>query len=580
VSIWTILGLERTRDARDIRRAYARQLKVTQPEDDPAGFKALREAYDAALEFSRHGYEAGDGGSIVFPGNEDEAFYVSPEPVAPNDFSSRSEPLDEAANTAASDWTAFLQRRDRLVALLEADPPARPQALELAVQDLITAPALLNVDLRRKAEFLMARTIIGAGNAAEPIIDPLTAAFKWRDDIVGELGGLIRQIEGLRQARRYLRELRLPRHPFHIGYKALQAPPPRSMVAFLFKPSPVGPIASIIERLNWEFPELQDEFPYLAAWEDWLETPRLSSAAIWTAFLAAAPVGVLLWIMIPERTGPGLVAAIVGGFFITMLLAAARLVLVSIPRQAWRREWARRLPDWVAIGWAPLSLMLLPIGAAVAGVATGWPPQGPGTWAVAGLAAVCVATLWWCAVTGEPDTRESAQPWWVRLAIQQAYYLIWIGLLLFTAPAIVWPMIPALLTGAAVTFAGSRTLLEQWGWRLGVRGRLATLALMAVMIVTAMVLLFRLGDYPGLAPGLIALCAVLVLMSRPMVEGIPDGAATLRHWTGWLGLIGLINAAMRAPAYTLVLSCLWIIAGAAIVCVGAFIEAREDARTR
>jgi len=579
VSIWTILGLERTKDARDIRRAYARQLKVTQPEDDPAGFKALREAYDAALDFSRHGYDVEDGGYVVFPGEEDTPD-AAPDEGWTEASSAPAEPPDEAAITAATDWTGFLQRRDRLVALLEADPPARPQALDLAVQDLITAPALLNVDLRRRAEFLIARAIIAAGDAAEPIIDPVARAFKWTKDISGEMGALIQEIEGRRQARRYLRELRLPRHPFHIGYKALQAPPPRSMVAFLFKPSPVGPIASIIERLNWEYPELQDEFPYLAAWEDWLETPRLSSAAIWTAVFAAAPVGVLLWIMMAERTGPGLVAAIVGGFFITMLLAAARLVLVSIPRQAWRREWSRRLPDWVAIGWAPLSLLLLPVGAAVAGVASGWPPQGPGTWAVAGLAAVCVAILWWCAVTGEPDTRESAQPWWVRLAIQQAYYLVWIGLLLFTAPAIVWPMIPALLTGAAVTFAGSRTLLEQWGWRLGVRGRLATLALMAVMIVTALVLLFRLGDYPGLAPGLIALCAVLVLMSRPMVEGIPDGAATLRHWTGWLGLIGLINAAMRAPDYTLVLSCLWIIAGAAIVCVGAFVEAREDARTR
>ncbi len=51
--VWGILGIERTDSERDIKRAYAKKLKVTRPEDDPAGFQELHNAFKIALSIAQ-----------------------------------------------------------------------------------------------------------------------------------------------------------------------------------------------------------------------------------------------------------------------------------------------------------------------------------------------------------------------------------------------------------------------------------------------------------------------------------------------------------------------------------------------
>lgn len=49
MDIWNILDIEKTTDIKAIKKAYAKMLKVHNPEDDPEGFMRLREAYDEAI---------------------------------------------------------------------------------------------------------------------------------------------------------------------------------------------------------------------------------------------------------------------------------------------------------------------------------------------------------------------------------------------------------------------------------------------------------------------------------------------------------------------------------------------------
>jgi curved DNA-binding protein CbpA len=47
---WDVLGITPTEDLREVKRAYARKLKLFHPEDDAEGFQALRTAYELVLQ--------------------------------------------------------------------------------------------------------------------------------------------------------------------------------------------------------------------------------------------------------------------------------------------------------------------------------------------------------------------------------------------------------------------------------------------------------------------------------------------------------------------------------------------------
>ena len=53
MDIWEILGMEETEDETAIREAYLTKLPLYHPEDDPEGFKRLREALEEALKRAR-----------------------------------------------------------------------------------------------------------------------------------------------------------------------------------------------------------------------------------------------------------------------------------------------------------------------------------------------------------------------------------------------------------------------------------------------------------------------------------------------------------------------------------------------
>ena len=618
-AIWDRLGIERTRETRDVRRAYAARLKVTNPEDDAAGFQALREAYEAALRYCETGFvmsgaqfyydasddedddrdeevEAGDGPDEASSGSAD-SLVSNPGPIGIEQPSPAAAPEGPGGMAALDEQAALAASRERLLALLRSDPPASEAALTLALDDMMTQPALQSLDARSDWEFWLARIIRQESPRSDPLITLAVNRLKWRRHGDGALGRAVDAAFDRRDALDYLKGLRLKRHPDHPAFKALSAPPSRSVLSYLFRPSPLARLPGLIARLEDDFPSLQETFPQLQAWRDWLAVPRLSPPVLWIviilspfAALSSVMLGqqgsllvdFVLWLfasLSPMAALSGGVPGQKGSLFADLVLALGGVLLVTglafgwlygilVPRRRWREQWRWRAPAWVEHGWAPAAGALILLSAALAGIA----------WATVPLGLLGLAIVVWAAVTGDLDRREGDTAWWVRMLRANTYYLIWIVLLTWRGPPALQVMIPALLAAVAASALGSQSLLDFWCSRLSPKARKTGVEALLSVVGLAVATLFLAGSEPfgqGLA---VALSAIALLAARPLAETLDGTPLGIRHWVGWISLIVLFNLLSARTPYDLQLTCGWILIGPLIVGAAALKDAIRDAR--
>mgnify|MGYP000824497392 CR=1 FL=1 len=99
MSVWKELGIERTDNMREIKRAYAAKLKLVHPEEHPKEFQELHEAYKLALNIAKY--------HSNMPKRQDPpaAEKIEKSPVAEKaeqgnvfDFTSSGDKSDEEAN--------------------------------------------------------------------------------------------------------------------------------------------------------------------------------------------------------------------------------------------------------------------------------------------------------------------------------------------------------------------------------------------------------------------------------------------------------------------------------------------------
>lgn len=175
---WALQALDLPADAdeRAIRRAYATRLRTTRPEDDPAGFQRLHEAYQAALLWARQGHAASPEQARPSPAIDMPAAADAALDTRPVDRSARAAVRADAEPPLAADPVDVQRFARRVVAeASEASPAAFAQWLQERTElwSLAVKPVIGEVVIE-----LLRR---GGTAVREENFDALNQCFRWTE---------------------------------------------------------------------------------------------------------------------------------------------------------------------------------------------------------------------------------------------------------------------------------------------------------------------------------------------------------------------------------------------------------------
>lgn len=508
-SIWKTLGLSRTQDRTEIRRAYARKLKVTNPEDDPEGFKVLRAAYEQALDYADNRYVpyefTADEAQDIPEATDEE---VTPAPGPEAHVQPVVDPVVEVY------FAAFNQLEKQLSARSEADDNALLASLAL----ILSSPMLDNIEMRDSAEQRLAQLVTRTQPRSDALIPRLIERFNWNGRRIDR-----HQTYAVRQALQretdlaFLRNARRSDDSNADAWRVLSRPPePQTLLRRLWPKASRTDILAFLNRVRNAHPTLMKDLneDSVRIWQERAQARDLfDQIRVW-AFVTF-PVGLVVmlctWISIGLQ--PVLLAILATVPVVSVGGALAYEYGYYRARRSWQDDWHLQQNGWLAFGWGLLLILALCLAAA---------PPSP--WLTVAVAALSIGAVWWAAITGEPDRSEQSWPWQIRLVVAELFLVAWwVCALWDVPPAEAIQMTPAVVASTLVAGFGRMSLFHSW-LRLGSGVQRAVLCLLAAGITGAIAVLWQGYAVPEWKAPAFAFAAIMILLHR-----VPTLAVA--HWT-------------------------------------------------
>lgn len=568
--IWKVLDVEPVRDRDAIRRAYARRLKVTSPEDDADGFRALREAYDEALASLNWDWAWNDDDLAGDP----EAEITGVQATISLDqlhamLGGRAAPIAFSPPPAFESDSEHARAVEALEALVLAEPGAEPAAIEAALAAVMASPAMETVAIAAQTEQRIAHLIAQNAPRADALVRPAINAFRWsRERVRIRHDGLEDAVLDRDADIIFRNGLMRDEGPRRTAFLALSRPLDQGPAWHdRFWPGFDAAMRDVLGEIDMRRSSLLADLnpDSLAHWRAHMERPRLATEALWAAALAPLAAAMIA-LFSPVDPLTKAAAAYVAGVVVILAAASAWSFGILPLRRQWRDSWDWRAPGWVRFGWAPASTALLLLSALA--------PVN--VWATAGVGLCAAVLVLWAVVTSEiePGPTPGTWPLPMKLLVSQGMLVAWWGFLMTVAPEATPPAATAAFAGAAIASAVGVSSLPILWYRWTVRPlRFALVLALAGATIWTVLQLLDPSEATGGAAMAAAATAAVVLAHRPAAGGLGSTALQWRYRIQAFSALGMIGAG--AELGWLKISGLWLLAGVVVALIGAVVVEKD-----
>jgi hypothetical protein len=189
MNIWHVLGIANTRDTSEIRRAYARRLKLIDQREEREAFQQLREAYEIAIAFCAHQQVSAPDSVVQSP---ELSAVPSTKPHAPKEqqlsaeLNGRAEPAQQTPPTELEaivdqrelDWNRAHELIGDLRSALRSDQ--KPSAIDL-FKKIVQSEELHSINLRDSLEWQLIFVLSNDEQIGIEFVVTAVDFFEWRN---------------------------------------------------------------------------------------------------------------------------------------------------------------------------------------------------------------------------------------------------------------------------------------------------------------------------------------------------------------------------------------------------------------